>query len=246
MIRIAICDDEIRLLKEQLTPLLKQVIAQKELQTEITYFNDGSILLDNFKKRNIYDIVILDIDMPSINGKELARKLRAIDSEFTLAFFTAYEKEVFSAIPIGISAFIPKNFDDERVMSALTELFDAFLAKNPQYEVFSVLIDGKPSTIKIQASNIHYFQFVSRIITLHTYNDSFILSERVFDNIIKKYLSHGFYQINRTCVVNVTKVYEVLDGNLIMDNGDKLIISRRAKKGLLREVALLPSIKEVQ
>ncbi len=112
--------------------------------------------------------------------------------------------------------------------------------------MFSVLIDGKPSTIKIQASNIYYFQFVSRIITLHTYNDSFILSERVFDNIIKKYLSSGFYQINRTCIVNVTKVYEVLDGNLIMDNGDKLIISRRAKKRLFREVTLFPVIREVQ
>ncbi len=68
----------------------------------------------------------------------------------------------------------------------------------------------------------------------------------MFDNIIKKYLSSGFYQINRTCIVNVTKVYEVLDGNLIMGNGDKLIISRRAKKGLLREVTLLPIIREVQ
>ncbi len=245
MISIAVCDDEIALLKSKLNTLLKRVLSHLELQAEITYCNDGSVLLNDFEKHNAYDIVILDIDMPSINGKELARKLRAIDSEFTLAFFTAYEKEVFSAIPIGISAFIPKNFDDERIMSALTELFDAFLAKKPQYEVFSVLIDGKPSTIKIQASNIYYFQFVSRIITLHTFNDSFILSERVFDNIIKKYLSSGFYQINRTCVVNVTKVYEVLDGNLIMDNGDKLIISRRAKKGLLREVTLLPTIKEL-
>lgn len=246
MIKIAVCDDEIQFLKQRLNSLLKRALAQLKVQAEITYYSDGLVLLDDFKKKNAYDVVILDIDMPSINGKELAGNLRAVDSEFTLAFLTAYEKEVFSAIPIGISAFIPKNFDDERILSALIDLFNAYLAKKPQYEVFSVLIGGKPSTVKIQASNIYYFQYAKRIITLNTYNESFILAERVFDSIIKKYLSRGFYQINRTCVVNVTKVYEVLDGNLIMDNGDKLTVSRRAKKGLLREVTLLPIIREAQ
>lgn len=246
MIKIAVCDDEIQLLKQRLNSLLKKALAQLKVQAEIIYYSDGLVLLDDFKKKNAYDVVILDIDMPSINGKELAGNLRAVDSEFTLAFLTAYEKEVFSAIPISISAFIPKNFDDERILSALIDLFNAYLAKKPQYEVFSVLIGGKPSTVKIQAGNIYYFQYAKRIITLNTYNESFILAERVFDSIIKKYLSRGFYQINRTCVVNVTKVYEVLDGNLIMDNGDKLAVSRRAKKGLLREVTLLPIIREAR
>lgn len=246
MIKIAVCDDEIDLLKTTFTHLLNHVLTQLDIQAEITYYNDGLNLLNDFKKQNIYDMVILDIDMPSINGKELARNLRAIDSEFTLAFVTAYEREVFSAIPIGISAFIPKNFEDEKIISSLTELFDVFLAKNPQYEVLDVLIDGKLSIIKIQASNIYYFQFSSKIITVHTYNDSYILSERIFDNIVKKYLSNGFYQINRTCIVNVAKVYEVLDDSITMDNGDKLMVSRRTRKGLIHEVTLLPTIKVVQ
>lgn len=246
MINIAVCDDEIAILKEKFNFLLKRVLIQLEIQAEITYYSDGSVLLNDFKKQNIYDIVILDIDMPSINGKELARKLRAVDAEFTLAFFTAYEKEVFSAIPIGISAFIPKNFDDKNILSALTELFETFLAKKPQYDVFNVLIDGKLSTIKMQSSNIYYFLFESKIITVHTYNNSFILSERIFDNIVKKYLPSGFFQINRTCIVNVAKVYEVLDDTITMDNGDKLMVSRRAKKGLIHEMTLLPTIKVVQ
>lgn len=246
MIRIAVCDDEIKLLKPKFSTLLKRVLSEVEMQAEITYYNDGLVLLEEFKKQHIYDIVILDIDMPSINGKELAKKLRAIDSEFTLAFFTAYEKEVFSAIPIGISSFIPKNFDDEQMVSALTELFKVFLAKNPQYDTLDVLIEGKPSVIKIQASNIYYFLLTSKIITVHTYNDTYILSERKFENVVKRFLPNGFYQINRACIVNVAKVYEIIDDSITMDNGDKLLVSRRTKKGLIREVTLLPTIKVVQ
>ena len=246
MTSIAVCDDEIELLKANFTPLLKRALKLLDIQAEIIYYNDGTSLLDAFKKHNIYDIVILDIDMPSGNGKELARNLRAVDSEFTLAFFTAYEKEVFSAIPIGISSFIPKSFDEEKILSALTELLNAHLAKNPHYDVIDVLIDGKLSIVKIQASNIYYFQLENNIITVHTYSDIFILSERVFNNIVKKYLSNGFYQINRACIVNVAKVYEILDDSIKMDNGDNLPISRRTKKGLIREVTQLPVIKVVQ
>lgn len=246
MIRIAICDDDIQYVEEHLTPLINQVIKKKDLQAQITNFDNGSVLLEKFQERNIYDIVILDIDMPAINGKELARKLRAIDDNFTLAFFTAYEKEVFSAIPIGISAFIPKKFNNDTISSALTELFDAFLAKKPQYEMLDVLIEGKPSLIRIQAGNIYCFLLEKKIITAHTYSESYILSERKFDNIVKKFLKSGFYQISRTCIVNVDKIYEVLDDNIIMDNGDILMVSRRAKKGLLNKITMFSTIMVVQ
>lgn len=246
MINIAVCDDDIALLKAKLDPLIKRTLTKLEVQAEIQYYNNGLALLDDFKKQNIYDIVILDIDMPSINGKELARNLRAIDSEFTLAFFTAYENEVFSAIPIGISAFIPKNFDDDKILSSLSELLEAFLAKNPQYDTLDVLIEGKPSVIKIQASNIYYFLLTSKMITVHTYNDIYILSERKFDNVVKRFLPNGFYQINRACIVNVAKVYEIIDDSITMDNGDKLLVSRRTRKGLVRAVTLLPTMKVVQ
>lgn len=245
MINIAVCDDEITLFKTKFNALLQRALVQSQIQAEITYYSDGVVLFDEFKNRNTYDIIILDIDMPSINGKELARKLRAVDSEFTLAFFTAYEKEVFSTIPIGISAFIPKDFDDEKILSALTELFNAFLSKNPQYDVLDVLIDGKPSTAKIQASNIYYFKFVSKNIFAYTYNDTFILTERVFEKVVEKFRTKGFYKINRTCIVNISKVYEVLEESVIMDNGDKLIVSRRAKKELLHKVTMLPIIRKV-
>lgn len=245
MISIAVCDDEIALLKTKVNFLLERVLTQLEAQAEITYYNDGLDLLDDFKKQNIYDIVILDIDMPLINGKELARQLRTIDSEFTLAFFTAYPEEVFSAIPIGISAFIPKCFDDEKALAALKELVSGYISKKPKYVIIDVLVDGIPSKVKLQISNIHYFQFINRNITIHTYKDSYILTERVFDKIVKEYILKGFYKISRTCIVNIAKVHEVLVDSLIMDNGDKLVVSRRAKKELLHKMAFLPLIKEI-
>ena len=244
MIKIAVCDDEIAIFKTRFDILLKRALSRFKIQAEITYYSDGLALFDSFKQQIIYDVVILDIDMPKINGKELARKLRAVDSEFVLAFFSAYEKEVFSTIPIGISAFIPKNFDDEEILSALAELFACFLSKKPQYELFDVLVEGNISTIKVQTNNIYYFDFVDEKVFIHTYSEKFVLVERVFDKIVKKYLSEGFYKISRTCIINISKVQELLDKSVIMDNDDKLIVSRRTRKELLQRVTMLPTIRK--
>lgn len=246
MISIAICDDEITLLKSKFRLLLKHSLSQIGIQASVTYYTDGFKLLSDFENRKIYDIVILDIDMPSINGKELARKLRAVDSEFTLAFYTAYAEEVFSTIPLGISAFIPKGFDDNEIITSLVQLFKSLVSKKPQYDIIDILKNGEHSSLKIPINNIYYFKFSDRTITMHTYNEIYVLFERTFDKIIKKYLSEGFYKINRTCIVNVAKVHELLADILIMDNGDKLVVSRRSRKGLLNSMTLLAVIREKQ
>ncbi|MCM1167210.1 MAG: LytTR family DNA-binding domain-containing protein [Lachnospiraceae bacterium] len=244
MIRIAVCDDEINLIEEQIKKLISSAMKKSELIAEVTYYNNGLLLLNEFEKHNVSDIVILDIDMPEINGKELARKLRAVDADFTLAFFTAYDDEVFSSIPIGISAFIPKRYDEESTISALTELFGGFLQKKPQWNLLGVQIDGKPSTIKLRTGNIYYFEFYNRNITLRTYNECHTLIERTFENIVKEYQPKGFFKINRACIVNVAKIFELIDDYIIMDNGDKLFVSRRKRKELLQKMTLLPDFKE--
>lgn len=244
MIKIAVCDDEMDMIEGQINTLLTSAMKESGIIADITYYRNGLLLLNEFEKHNVFDIVILDIDMPEINGKELARKLRAVDAEFTLAFFTAYDDEVFSSIPIGISAFIPKRYDDKSAVSALSELFIGFIAKKPQWNLIEVLIDGKTSAVRLQTGNIYYFEFHDRNITLRTYNERHTLIERTFENIVKEYQPKGFFKINRSCIVNVAKIYELIDDYIVMDNGDKLFVSRRKRKELFQEMTLLPEIKE--
>jgi two-component SAPR family response regulator len=56
-----------------------------------TDYDKTTILaLSNFKA-GMYDLILLDVKMPQINGFELYEKIREIDSKVKARFITAYE-----------------------------------------------------------------------------------------------------------------------------------------------------------
>ena len=57
---------------------------------QVNSFNDPILALDNYQT-NFYDLVILDIKMPKMDGFELYIKLREIDPKIKICFLTASE-----------------------------------------------------------------------------------------------------------------------------------------------------------
>jgi CheY-like chemotaxis protein len=53
-------------------------------------YNEPTLALSNFK-HGLYDLLLLDIRMPEINGFELYQKIREIDSDVKICFLTASE-----------------------------------------------------------------------------------------------------------------------------------------------------------
>ena len=53
-------------------------------------YNDPNLALSNFKI-GLYDLLLLDIRMPKMNGFELYQKIREIDSNVKICFLTASE-----------------------------------------------------------------------------------------------------------------------------------------------------------
>jgi DNA-binding response OmpR family regulator len=51
---------------------------------------DAVAALDNFRK-GLYDLLVLDIKMPKMNGFELCRRIKKIDSKVKVCFLTAGE-----------------------------------------------------------------------------------------------------------------------------------------------------------
>jgi DNA-binding response OmpR family regulator len=56
----------------------------------VTSFNDPLIALSSFKADQ-YDLLLLDIKMPHMDGFELHQKLKEIDSKVKVCFMTAFE-----------------------------------------------------------------------------------------------------------------------------------------------------------
>lgn len=233
-INIAACDDDIVFLKNTMGKLLANAARRCGIKIDPKFFTDGTKLLNDFKNGILYDVVILDIEMPHINGKQLAESLRLIDSSFFLVFITSHKMEVFNTFQYGIKTFIHKSADLQAGEDELVRVFKECIANSPQYEVFDVLREGLPSTYRIPLCNILAFYLIDKIAYIKTTTEEIVLQEKIFSKIIEKYADKGFYETYRNYIVNISKVKEIKDNCVILNNDEKLPLSKRNKKPLLK------------
>jgi two-component system, OmpR family, response regulator ChvI len=104
MNRIAVVDDE-----TDIAEVLKRGLEQNGFSVDA--FTDPEIALMKFKP-STYDLMIIDIRMPKLNGFDLYRELRKKDSKVKVVFLTAFEiyyEEFRKMFPtIDVRAFVRK------------------------------------------------------------------------------------------------------------------------------------------
>jgi len=108
---------------------IKNILEENEFQ--VNTFNDPITALKSYTS-NFYDLIILDIKMPKIDGFELYNKIREKDPKVKICFLTAsemyYEKfrKARSEIGkiIGEDCFIQKPIKNEDLIKKLTSIMN--------------------------------------------------------------------------------------------------------------------------
>ncbi len=183
--------------------------------------------------------------MPSINGKELAARLRELDKDLYTAFMSAYKKEVYNVISLNISAFIPKEYDKNKCLDELIKLLKKFMNDKPEQKLFSIIDNGRSATVKLCLHNILYIKMIRGKVVIYTENEELVSAERSLKSLENELVPFGFYKTFSNTLVNVGKVYEVLDSEIILNNKTHLPISRRRRKDLLMILSRIISAKVV-
>jgi DNA-binding response OmpR family regulator len=107
-----VVDDE-----QDITFTLKETLDETGL-FQVKTFTNPVLALSEFKA-GVYDLAVLDIRMPGMNGFELCRKLKDVDKMLKICFLTAtdllYYQETDSDIidDLGTDCFVQKPVDNE-------------------------------------------------------------------------------------------------------------------------------------
>jgi DNA-binding response OmpR family regulator len=120
--RVLIVDDE-----PDVTLVLKQVLDENGFEADS--YDEPRLALNNFKA-NMYDLLLLDIKMPDINGLDLYQEMRKIDDKVKVCFLTAsemfYEKfrkeEPYSKFDKEL--FIAKPIENEELLDHLNRVIN--------------------------------------------------------------------------------------------------------------------------
>ena len=95
--------------------LLMDFLEEEGYQTKLC--RDGESGLEQFKKHN-YDLCILDVMMPKMDGFELASKIREEDSDARFIFLTAKssKEDKCTGYELGAEDYVTKPFDQDELL----------------------------------------------------------------------------------------------------------------------------------
>ena len=91
--RIAICDDY-AVYREQVSYIVKEYFSAKGQVVTVATYEDGNVLLHDAQTIGGYDIYILDVLMPEINGIDIGMELRKLELDGQIIYLTCHSSRV--------------------------------------------------------------------------------------------------------------------------------------------------------
>ena len=146
----AICVDDERLLMEDAVSMLKSL----NIFDEVTGFVRSDEAL-KYLDQNQADLALLDIDMPSMNGLELAMNIKNKWPETAIIFLTGYSEYAVKAFSVHASGYLLKPVSLDKLKADVEyALSGKIKASSDHIRVktfgnFDVYVDGKPISFKM-------------------------------------------------------------------------------------------------
>ncbi|MBP2692116.1 MAG: response regulator transcription factor [Muribaculaceae bacterium] len=144
-IKILLVDDDLRN-----SLLLKRFIEAEGYA--VVYANNGKVGLEMYREERP-DLVLLDINMPELNGFELAKIIRAKDKRVIIFFLTDRTDKVDRLYGFSLKGndYIPKPFYPEELIAKINERFESMTVnQNVEYTLGDTIFRPNLSTLTYQ------------------------------------------------------------------------------------------------
>ena len=214
MIRIALCDDnelQIDLCKE----ILDDFITEKGIDAKIKMFYNGLELLEYVKKNGFFDIYILDMIMPKMNGLEVASTLRMLKDEGKIIFITSTVEYAVSSYDVRAYYYMLKPIDSTKLCKVL---WGAIKELKVEFDNM-VIVKSQGGDAHLKVQDIMYVDIIDRCPTYHM-KDGRSYADKVLRGSFKEAVSAvmgcgNFYFCGVSLVINY-KYVDALDSQSIL------------------------------
>ena len=223
MLRIVFCDDEeqtVRYYDEYLSAWMKK----NKIQYTTDVFTDSARLLSLLYTEHTWDIYFLDIDMPTVNGLDLGKKIREMSPDSYLIYLSVHRELVFDTFENKAFRFIPKDEFQARIGECLESLI-ADLHEGEQSE--TVVLDSGGKLFRYRINDIQYIKSTDKYIELALADGSMTEAIRYKMSDLEEQLTPGgFIRIHRSYLVNYRFIRRIGQADVILDDGTHLQVSR--------------------
>lgn len=231
MYYIGICDDDAVFIK-----YIERLFSETQQAIEFLEYSSGEELICDMQKRTAYDLLILDIQMPGMDGNETAKEFRKQFPDTLLVFCSGVCLPTVESFETTPYRYWLKEYTEERIQQEICDV----LCKMKTSKVVPYIMGRKENQIvKLSADQIYYISIAKRGTVLHCENEGEqYTSQKKLIEFYEELRQFGFAYAHNSYIVNLKHVTVAGAKELELSNGEKLTVSRARGKEFRKAFAV--------
>ena len=225
--QVAICDDEL-IFRNELRSCLVNYKKQRRIQMDIYEFSCGK---DFLSSDLIFDVVFMDYQMPFLDGMATARQLRVKNPLCSIVFVTNYPDFVFDSFEVNPYRFFKKPIS----FLSIELMLDTYIRQ--QKNLAPILVNDYDGQKVIPSRDIIYLEGDGKYCIIRTTHET-VHSSKTLANVLELLPRYCFYRVHKSYAVNMYYIHQIDNNEIILLNGEKVLIGRNTIANFKREYKL--------
>lgn len=216
--RIAICDD-----RDEDAAFAQHILehwaAARQTVVYTEHFPSAESFLFRYEEDKAWDILLLDIEMGTMDGITLARRLRAENDSVQIIFITGYADFMSEGYDVSALHYLIKPVREDKLFAVLDRA-----SVRKAAPVLLLPVDGE--MLRLPLSEIHYIEAFSHKVSIVTRETTFQSKQTISE--MAQQLDDSFLRCHRSYLVNLRHIARLSKTEIVLDSGQKLPLSRSA------------------
>ena len=220
---LILCDDD-NVFLDKLETRIRGLCQKHGIAVEMERYDSSKKMLEGLKDLDTVPVFLIDIDMPEVNGFEVASFLKKWNRECCIGFVSNKDELVFQAFAYHPFFFIRKTHLDEELEPQLLELQKKMGVKVPKIE----LQTGR-QTVEVALDTIWFVESEKNYLLFYREKDErsdAIRARMKIAGAEKELEPHGFVRTHKGYLVNINYVYRLRENEILLLNGKHVPVSR--------------------
>ena len=192
-------------------------------------FSSGFYLLDGYTDK--YDVVLLDIEMPGINGIDTAKKLREFDRNVYIIFITNMAQYAIQGYKVSALDYFLKPVRYYDLKMRLDRI-----RSETSVDDLTIAISFRGGLKRFKTCEIYYIESVGHKIIFHNSDGEYEARGRSMRELEEQLTPYGFFRCNTSFIVNLSYCAGV-NGLSVKVADTEIPVSRDRKKKFMERLA---------
>lgn len=218
MIHIAVCDDDLSQCEHTKSLLKKFFEIRPEISVMISVYTSGEELLFSVEETGGFDLYILDIIMPQLNGIEAALQLRETDDLGQIIYLTSAPEYAVESYKTHAFHYLLKPIQEDMFFSVMEKIL--FLIQ--QRKSNTITVKTADAVQNISLDQILYVELVGRCAYYHLTDSSVIKSTTLritfAEAVAPLLLDTRFILCGASFAINLHHVVAIDKQNIMFNN----------------------------